>query len=135
MQPKSLMIVDDSTVMRKLIAQIFMDNKHISIKAEAANGEEALKQLRTVNPDLILLDIEMPKMDGLEFLRRAKLRCAAKIVILSSVAAVGSERASKAVKLGADAIISKPSGTVSFDIGPKCGEEITNTVSKLLGLH
>lgn len=134
MTRKSLMIVDDSSVMRKLIGQIFDDDDHVDVKGEAENGEEALKILRTVKPDVILLDIEMPKMDGLEFLRRAKLRTKAKVVIVSSVAAVGSERASKAVKLGADAIVSKPSGAVSLDISKKCGEEIISTVHKLLAI-
>lgn len=134
MTRKSLMIVDDSSVMRKLIGQIFDGDDHVDVKGEAENGEEALKILRTVKPDVILLDIEMPKMDGLEFLRRAKLRTKAKVVIVSSVAAVGSERASKAVKLGADAIVSKPSGAVSLDISKKCGEEIISTVHKLLAI-
>ena len=135
MQPKSIMIVDDSSLMRKLIGQIFSDDQQVDIAGEAQNGEEALKMLRSLNPDLILLDIEMPKMDGLEFLRRAKLRSHAKIVIISSVASAGSERAAKAVKLGADAIISKPSGAVSLDIQKQCGEEIKQTVHKLLALE
>jgi chemotaxis response regulator CheB len=76
----------------------------------------------------------MPEMDGLEFLRLARLRTKAKIVILSSVAIAGSPYAAKARMLGADAIITKPSGAVSLDLAEKRGVEMQQTIKKVLGI-
>jgi chemotaxis response regulator CheB len=83
---------------------------------------------------LILLDIEMPEMNGLEFLRLARLRTKAKIVILSSVAIEGSPYTEKAKKLGANAILTKPSGSVSLNLAEKCGAEIEQTIKRILAI-
>jgi two-component system chemotaxis response regulator CheB/two-component system chemotaxis response regulator CheY len=83
---------------------------------------------------LILLDIEMPEMDGLEFLRHAKLKSKAKIIVLSSVALAGSPYAAKARALGADAIVTKPSGAVSLDLVDARGLELTDVMRRLVGL-
>jgi len=71
-------------------------------------------------------------MDGLTFLRHARLKSEAKIVILSSITTRGSDKASKARALGADAIIGKPSGTVSFDLQERKGSVLIDTIYKLL---
>jgi chemotaxis response regulator CheB len=75
----------------------------------------------------------MPEMDGLEFLRQARPKTKAKIVILSSVALEGSPYAAKARLLGADAIITKPSGAVSLDLAAVRGAEMERTIKKILG--
>jgi len=77
----------------------------------------------------------MPEMDGLEFLRYAKLKSKAKIVILSSVALSGSPYAAKARELGADAIVTKPSGAVSLDLVDKRGGELSQVMRQLVGLR
>jgi chemotaxis response regulator CheB len=98
------------------------------------NGEKALQVLASVHPDLIVLDLEMPKMDGLEFLRQARSKTPAKILILSSAVPAGSPKAAQARSLGADAIISKPSGTISYDLKEARGSELFTTIYRLLGL-
>ena len=95
-----VMIVDDSSIMRKVIVEIIGQHANLEVCAQAKDGKDALSQLKASKPDLILLDIEMPNMNGLEFLRHAKLRSRAKIVILSSVTGLGSERAKEALKVG-----------------------------------
>lgn len=132
---KKVMIVDDSVMMRTVIKNLVASDPRLTVVAFASNGKEALNELSTNSDlDLILLDIEMPEMDGLEFLRHARLRCRAKIIILSSVALSGSPNAAKARELGADAIVTKPSGAVSFDLAEKRGSELFTTIERVLGL-
>ncbi len=132
---KSVMIVDDAPLMRLVVQNILRADNRISVVATASNGKEALDHLtRHPTLDLILLDIEMPQMDGLEFLRHARLKTRARIVVLSSVAAYGSPKAAEARKLGASAVIAKPSGAVSLDLEQTTGSLLLKTVQNLLGL-
>ncbi len=132
MPGKRIMIVDDSTIMRKVISRFLNANEGIEVCAEAKDGSDALKQLRQSKPDLILLDLEMPNMTGLEFLRHAKLKSRAKIVILSSVAGLGSQKAQDALRLGANGIVSKPSGAVSMSLDNECGKNLLTVISQAL---
>ena len=130
-----VMIVDDSAMMRTVITNFVGKLPEFDVVAFAGNGKIALEALaKHNNLSLILLDIEMPEMDGLEFLRYAKLKSKAKIIILSSVALAGSPQAAKARQLGADAIVAKPSGSVSFDLVDKRGDELTKVMRQLVGL-
>jgi two-component system chemotaxis response regulator CheB len=129
-----IMIVDDSVMMRTVVRTFLAKVPGYEVVAFAENGKKALAELDK-HPDLalILLDIEMPEMDGLEFLRYAKLKSKAKVVILSSVALAGSPYAAKARSLGADAIVTKPSGAVSLDLADKRGDELVSIMRKLVG--
>ena len=129
-----VMIVDDSLMMRTVIRSFVDKVPGFEVGVMAENGKAALAALDK-HPDLslILLDIEMPEMDGLEFLRFAKLKSKAKIIILSSVALAGSPQAAKARSLGADAIVTKPSGAVSIDLEDKRGQELISIMRKLAG--
>lgn len=129
-----MMVVDDSPLMGLVVRNLFSDDPNVQIAGYAKNGKEALDKLDELKPDLILLDIEMPVMDGFEFLPRAKLKSRAKVLILSSIATAGSEVAAKARKLGADAVINKPSGAVSLDLKAKTGSELFQVVYKLLNI-
>jgi chemotaxis response regulator CheB len=128
------MIVDDSAMMRISVKAIVEKLPAFEIVATAANGKLALAELQK-HPDieLILLDIEMPEMGGLEFLRHVKMKSRAKICVLSSVALSGSPIAAKARELGADAIVTKPSGSVSYDLVEKRSSELATVMNKLFG--
>lgn len=130
----NVMVVDDSFMMRTLISDIVKSDPHLKVVAEASNGQEALDQIRKLDPDVILLDIEMPKMDGLEAAKRLRLMSKAKVVIISSVAMAGSPQAMEARKLGVFAVIPKPSGAMSLDIKEKSGHEIVQTIRRAVGL-
>ncbi|HMQ51457.1 MAG TPA: response regulator [Anaerolineae bacterium] len=134
MNKKKVMIVDDTSMMRVIVGNMFHADPYLCVAGYASNGKEALEKLPALKPDLILLDIEMPEMDGLEFLRHARLKCPCKIVVLSSVTPAGSPRAIQARMLGADAIISKPSGAVSYDLKEKRGSLLFQTIYKLLNI-
>ena len=135
MEQKNILIVEDASLMRMVIKQLLKSEPRYHVVGEATNGIEALEQLEKLSIDLILLDLEMPKMDGLVFLRHARLKTDAKIVVLSSLVRVGSNKAKEARQLGANAVISKPSGTVSMDLEQKRGNLIISTINRLLGLE
>jgi two-component system chemotaxis response regulator CheB len=135
MEKKKIMIVDDAAMMRLVIMNMLSGDPHLQVAGFASNGREALGQLPTVQPDLILLDIEMPEMGGLEFLRHVRLKSRAKIVVLTAVAPEGSAKAMEARALGAEAVITKPSGAVSYDLEEKRGTELRRAIYGLLGLE
>lgn len=131
--PHKVMIVDDAAMMRLYIASFIKTLPDFKVVAQAANGQDALDKLADgADVDLILLDIEMPVMDGLEFLRHAKLKTQAKVCMLSSVVVSGSPHAAKARELGADGVVAKPSGTVSHDLQEKAGDELARTMRALM---
>lgn len=134
MSQKRIMLVDDSGMMRTIIRNMLMTDANLQVAGSAENGKKALEQLPQVEPDLILLDLEMPEMDGLEFLRVARAKTHAKIVVLSSLATAGSPKARQATTLGADAVISKPSGAVSFNLKEARGSELFAVMYRLLDL-
>jgi two-component system, chemotaxis family, protein-glutamate methylesterase/glutaminase len=132
--PHKVMIVDDAAMMRLYVASFVKSLPDFKVVAQAANGKEALEKIAGIpDLDIILLDIEMPVMDGFEFLRHAKLKTRAKIVMLSSVAVSGSPHAAKARALGADGVVAKPSGAVSHDLEEKAGDELARTMRSLMG--
>ncbi len=135
MDKKKIMVVDDSGTMRLAISRIIGKDPALEVACTAANGKEALQKLSEVKPDVILLDIEMPEMDGLEFLRHARLRTRAKIIILSSLVGSDHRRVGQALGLGADAFVSKPSGSVSFDLEDRRASEIFQAIYKVLGME
>lgn len=127
-----VMIVDDAALMVAVLNKLIETDPALEVVAKAPNGQEALEHLKSQRPDVILLDIEMPVMDGLTFLRHARIKSQAKIVILSSVATIGSPKAAEARRLGADAVITKPSGAVSFNLKEKAGNKILDTIYEVL---
>ena len=134
MAKKKVLVVDDSFVMRTLIKDIVSSDPDLEVVGDAANGKLALEAAKKLNPNVILLDIEMPEMDGLECLKRLKLLSAAKVIIISSVAQTGSPQALQARRDGAADVIAKPSGAMSLDLAAKKGHEIVKAVRRAAGL-
>jgi two-component system chemotaxis response regulator CheB len=113
----SVLIVDDSALMRNLISKMVESTPGLVVAERAMNGIFALQKIPRVNPDVIVLDLEMPEMNGIEFLKeRKKQGIAIPVVILSSIARRGAEITMEALALGASDFIQKPSGSVSEDI-------------------
>lgn len=132
MTQKRVMIIDDATMMRLVISNLLNSAKIYKVVATAGDGKEALDKLKDANPDIILVDIEMPVMDGITFLKHARLKTRAKIVVLSSIAGAGSPKSIEARNLGADAVLQKPSGSVSLDLAEKSGAAILATLKQLV---
>ena len=126
----SVLVVDDSALMRNLIGRMIDDTPGLVVADKAMNGQFALQKIPRVNPDVIVLDLEMPEMNGIEFLKeRRKLGIEIPVVILSSIAAKGAEITMEALSLGASDFVQKPSGSISEDIHIVKD----NVISKLLG--
>jgi len=134
MTKKRILIVDDSFVMRALLRGIVTSDPDLEVAGEATNGLEALQQVKEIAPDLVLLDIEMPHMDGIECLKRLRLMSKVPVIIVASVAQAGSPQAIEARKFGAAEVIAKPSGAMSLDLNAKKGHEIVTASRRVLGL-
>lgn len=116
-KPISVLVVDDSALMRNLITKIFEQTDDLEVVGKAMNGEFALQKIPLLSPEFIVLDLEMPKMNGVEFLRAKKEQgIEIPVVILSSIARRGAQETMDALALGASDFIMKPSGSISNDV-------------------
>lgn len=110
-----VLVVDDSAVVRQTLSDILNSDPQIEVIATAADPFLAAERMRTIVPDVITLDVEMPKMDGLTFLQKIMSQHPIPVVMCSSLADMGSETALKALEYGAVDIITKPKmGTRQF---------------------
>ncbi len=108
-----VMIADDHVLMREGIRQLLEFDGTIQVIAEASDGVECLEKLKTVNPEVLLLDINMPNMNGIEVLEKIKTRSlGVKVLILTVHNEV--EYLIKAVDIGADGYILKDSGSAEL---------------------
>ena len=132
--PRSILIVEDSFIMRTLIQDIVQSDPEFVVVGMAENGKVGLQKVRELKPDLVLLDIEMPEMTGLEMLKRMALVSKAKVIIVSSLGQAGSPQAVEARRLGASDIIAKPSGAMSLDLADKRGHELVQAMRRALNM-
>jgi two-component system chemotaxis response regulator CheB len=113
----TVLVVDDSAFMRKLIAEMVEASGEYRVVGTAADGIEALERIRSLAPDIVTLDIEMPRLDGLEALEQIMKEMPRPVVMLS---AAGSERGNemtlRALEGGAIEFVRKPSGPISIDL-------------------
>lgn len=103
-----VLIVDDSAVVRQTLTEILSSDHRIEVIGAAADPYIAAEKMRSHAPDVILLDIEMPRMDGITFLRMIMTQHPIPVVICSSLALEGAETTLKALEYGAVEIIQKP---------------------------
>lgn len=126
--PASVLIVDDSFLMRRVLRNIIERESSLFVSGEAGNGVEALEYLAGNSPDVILLDIEMPRMDGIEFVRRAKMVTDAAIIVISSITRPGSPQAVEVLSLGVSDIVPKPSGVLSLDMEEERSDDLLQAI-------
>ena len=115
-----VLVVDDSAVVRKLASDALSADPAIEVVGTAVDPYVARDRLRELSPDVLTLDLEMPRMDGLTFLRLLMERRPMPVIVMSSLTQRGSDYALEALRLGAIDVLGKPSGSYSFgDLGPQ----------------
>ncbi len=111
-----VLVVDDSAFMRKAISMMIGDDPQIEVVGTAINGEEGLQKVHELSPDLVTMDIEMPRMDGLTALRKIMEEKPTPVMMVSSLTSEGAQATLDALELGAVDFIPKQLSYVSLDI-------------------
>lgn len=109
MKPCSVLVVDDSRTMRSLISATLASDPEINVVGEASDAFEAREAIKQLSPDVVTLDIEMPKMNGLDFLERIMRLRPTPVIVISSLTERGTETSIRALEIGAVDCIAKPS--------------------------
>jgi len=102
------LIVDDSALVRKLLSESLAKDPEIEVVGTAVDPYVARDKILKLNPDVVTLDIEMPRMDGITFLRRVMKYRPMPVIILSSLTTTGSTKAMEALQAGAVDVLAKP---------------------------
>ncbi len=109
-------IVDDSAVIRRLLSEILSGDPALEVVGNAADGRAALSRISLVHPDIVILDVDMPEMDGLQALAALRQQNAAlPVVMFSSLTERGAAATLDALSLGASDYVAKPSGAGSAE--------------------
>jgi len=116
MQRYTVMVVDDSAFMRKIITDLISEDPAFEVIGTAKNGEEAVKKAREWKPDAITMDVEMPVMNGLEALQVIMSEMPTPVLMLSSLTDEGARETIAALAQGAVDFVRKPSGSISLDL-------------------
>ena len=115
-----VLVIDDSAVVRKLATEALNVDPEIEVVGTAIDPYLAHDKILELKPDVLTLDLEMPRMDGLTFLRLLMTRRPMPVVVMSSLTPHGSEHALEALRLGAIDVLAKPGGAYTFgDLGPQ----------------
>jgi two-component system chemotaxis response regulator CheB len=128
-----VLVVDDSAVVRKVVSEALSADPDIEVVGTAMDPYIARDKIMQLKPDVLTLDIEMPRMDGLTFLKIIMEERPLPVIILSSLTKTGSYHAIEALRLGAVDVLGKPGGAYSFgDLGPQLVEKIKTAATARL---
>lgn len=127
LNPKKIrvLVVDDSLFMRTLLVNIMEAYDDIEVIGTAKDGYEAIEKVHLLRPDLITLDVDMPRLDGLTTLGYIMSECPTPVIMVSAVVGRNSEATMKALDYGAVDFIAKPTGQISLNIRTVEDELIT----------
>lgn len=123
MAPYRVLVVDDSAFMRKIISDLILQDEQFVIAGTAVNGVEAVAAAAEHKPDVITMDLEMPKMNGLEALQLIMKATPTPIIMLSGISEDNTRDTIKALQYGAFDFIRKPTSATSGDI-VQVGEQL-----------
>lgn len=111
-----LLLVDDSLFMQKILCDLVQSDPQITVVGTARNGEEALSKTDSLHPDVVTMDVEMPKMDGLTAVQQIMETNPVPIVMVSALTQREAELTFRALEYGAVDYVPKPSGSLSLDM-------------------
>lgn len=134
MHPIKVLIVDDSAFMRKIIKDIIEKEKDMTVVGTARDGADAVEKVKSLRPNLVTLDVEMPKMNGLEALKEIMKKTPTKVIMVSSLTAENAETTMECLSLGAADFIQKPSGSISLDFS-KVKDELLQKIRSALHIN
>jgi two-component system chemotaxis response regulator CheB len=120
-----ILIVDDSLLMQKVLVDLLQSDSQISVIGTARDGEEALQKIKTLQPDVVTLDIEMPRMNGLTTVRKIMQTNPLPVIMISALAQREAQLTLKALEFGAVDYVPKPSGPISLNMDTVKDELIT----------
>jgi two-component system chemotaxis response regulator CheB len=107
-KPARVLIVDDSSLMRNLLTAVLADDPEIEVVGTASDPFVARDRIKELNPDVITLDVEMPRMDGVTFLRKIMALRPTPVVMVSSLTQAGADITLEALEIGAVDFVAKP---------------------------
>jgi len=113
-----VLVVDDSALMRKLIPMILERDPDIEVVGTAMDGAFALRKIQELDPDVVTLDLEMPRMDGLETLRMIMRSAPLPVIVFSTHSKEGAYSTFKALALGAIDFVAKPTDAAAGNLEP-----------------
>ncbi len=127
MKPIRVMVIDDSAVVRQVISGLLSEAPGIEVMAAVADPVLAIERLKLDWPDVIVLDVEMPRMDGITFLKLVMQQKPTPVVICSTLTERGAKTSMEAMAAGAVAIITKPKVGLKQFLS-EASDELVNTV-------
>jgi two-component system chemotaxis response regulator CheB len=126
-----ILVVDDSAFSRRSITRMLEGLDSVEVVGYAINGEEGIQKVISLKPDLVTLDLEMPKMDGFTLLRILTTRFSLPVIVISALS--GADKVFRALELGALDFVAKPSSSASIEL-LSIKEDLQKKVLQVLAL-
>lgn len=127
MAPIKVLVIDDSALMRQLLATILREDQELTVVGTAQDPIVAWEKIKALEPDVLTLDVEMPRMDGLTFLEKLMQAEPMPVVMVSSLTEKGCQTTLRALELGAVDFVTKPKIDMASGL-VELGEEIVEKV-------
>src|SRR5512142_3146740 len=127
-----VLIVDDSALVRRILTELLSADPEVEVVGAASDAYMARDKIKALNPDVITLDVEMPKMDGVTFLRNLMRLRPMPVVMVSSLTERGAEITLDALSVGAVDFVSKPKVDLAAKLGTH-GEELRVKIKAAAG--
>src|SRR5690606_37052367 len=121
-KPVRVLIVDDSALIRQLLTTLLSADPGIEVVGTAADPYVARERIKALNPDVVTLDVEMPHMDGISFLRKIMALRPMPVIMISTLTKAGADVTLEALEIGAVDFIAKPSADAAHALPALAGE-------------
>ncbi len=132
---KRVLVVDDSAFMRRLVRELITESGEFDVVGTARDGDDAIRQVHALDPDIVTLDVAMPGLDGLDVLGYIMSEVPRAVIMLSAGGAdAGVGATLRALELGAVDFVRKPSGPISLDLG-RVGDRLLEALRAAASMH